>query len=77
MFTVPCALIFGLPAFFLLKRLRALNVFSVALVGMMASSIVLVALFKSAAFPSDLWYLFAIGPVSAVVAFLMMSRFKT
>jgi len=39
--TIPCSLIFGLPGFFLLRRLGILNFVSVSLVGILASTLVM------------------------------------
>jgi hypothetical protein len=73
-FTVPAALVFGLPAFFLLKRFRILNMFSVSLIGAIAGVLVPLAMFQRVNFPGIHWWwnLAGIGSASAIVAFLVL-----
>jgi hypothetical protein len=69
---LPASLLFGLPTFFLLKRLRLFNFVSVALVSVLASLVVAEILLEPISLPGDLWrlcWLCSVGPVSGLVAF--------
>lgn len=73
--TIPSSLAFGVPAFFLLKRYRMLNVLSVALIGAIAGILVPFVIFHRLNFPNvQWWYLSLVGSGSAIVAFLVMTR---
>jgi hypothetical protein len=66
--TVPSAFIFGLPAFFLLRKAELLSLAPVVLVGLSGGMVMSLLLFS----PAD-WLNFAVvGLVSALVAFLLM-----
>lgn len=71
--TVPASLCFGLPAFFVFRWLRVLNILSVLLVGIVASA--LVVLSGPAEIPSttERLYLLGVGLVSSSVAWIAIS----
>lgn len=76
--TIPSALVFGLPAFFILRRFRILNIFSVSLIGVVASILVALALLSLR--PGHVSEVLSccfivIGLVSSVIAFLAICLF--